>query len=488
MKKLIMTTMLVTMFVTGLFAAGNKSVATWKSDLEKEFGQIQWVYPDNLKNAKTFKNNDVYYLCESGVRYKITIKNPVATKKGIEQTFEEGWNVYDYATKTFDELEKGDLFVTYDGNSTWIDGEYRLQYKVHLWQMVSQNKMKNALEKTKNGYTCDSTYSNIVLKYSGWSQGDVEGIVGKYTYQGKDVYYKNPNCKYSTNFNIKTGDFSLLKQNYKDLSLTEYKLKYIGEITDPPFFLELVKNVDEKLREEELLKEQKKREEARKAAISYLEEDTAEDKLLVGYIIMSDGTYRNPINYKEESDVFPVGIVCKVNDDGVTGVMLGIHNSGDLEYKWAGETEEEDPVQKVTYRLIEFPEIDREKNDEDGNDNWEYMCSVDPDGTKNPEKYYPAFTYVLDYAKNNKLIGTLYEDGWYMPSYFESNKYLDKNYDLLNVSLSKIGGTLLKKNTYWTSTSWADIFAMNSWMGNGGGSSLAPYRYFENSVCVLHSF
>ena len=29
--------------------------------------------------------------------------------------------------------------------------------------------------------------------------------------EGENVYYKNPNCKYSTNFNIKTGDFFAMK-------------------------------------------------------------------------------------------------------------------------------------------------------------------------------------------------------------------------------------------------------------------------------------
>ena len=56
--------------------------------------------------------------------------------------------------------------------------------------------------------------------------------------------------------------------------------------------------------------------------------------------------------------------------------------------------------------------------DTDGSDNWDYICSVDPEGTTNPAANYPAFNYVLNYATTFSLPEG-YKDGWYMPSIAE---------------------------------------------------------------------
>ena len=60
--------------------------------------------------------------------------------------------------------------------------------------------------------------------------------------------------------------------------------------------------------------------------------------------------------------------------------------------------------------------------DLDGSDNWDYICSKDPEGTDTPEEIeenYPAFYFAEKYRETAGLTGTKYETGWYIPSVAE---------------------------------------------------------------------
>ena len=129
--------------------------------------------------------------------------------------------------------------------------------------------------------------------------------------------------------------------------------------------------------------------------------------------------------------------------------------------------------------------------DLDGSDNWDYICSIDPKGTANAAKNYPAFHWVNRYnaAYADKLGGTNF--AWYMPSLAELCEVY-RNREAINDSLAKIHGlgssyadSSLGSNVYWPSSqnSFYDVNAWNVYFGNGGvGYNLKDSVY---RVCCL---
>ena len=91
--------------------------------------------------------------------------------------------------------------------------------------------------------------------------------------------------------------------------------------------------------------------------------------------------------------------------------------------------------------------------DTDGSDNWDYICSVDPEGTTDPAANYPAFNYVLNYATTFSLPEG-YKDGWYMPSIAELAE-IYKNKEVVNSVLSAIDGTQMHSIYYWSSSQYS---------------------------------
>ena len=88
--------------------------------------------------------------------------------------------------------------------------------------------------------------------------------------------------------------------------------------------------------------------------------------------------------------------------------------------------------------------------DIDGSDNWEYICSIDPEGTKDAANNYPAFNFALTYGTQAGLTGTEYENGWYVPSVAELyDVYINK--EVVQTSLNAVGGFTLG-NHYWSSS------------------------------------
>ncbi len=485
MKKII-TLLIISLFSISLAsAAGKKTVDDWKKEIEDQLGPISWGKAATLqsafKNAKEFKGQEAYYINTLydelyDLNFKIIITNPDKRDVAHTSLFFDNSPEYTIATKSFSELNKNDIFITF-GN---LDSG-----TAYLWQMQSQKVMKKALIKNPNGgYGCKSDYASIVMKYADWSQGGAKATKDAGSFQGKTKDYIN--TSYETVYSSSSSCFSILISNYKDLSLTEIKLGLLGRSNK--IAASLIEAIEKEAAEKEAAEK-----EIQKANLANSLKSIEEDKPALGLIVMSDGSFRNPYRCNENNDIFPVGVICKVNSDGKTGLMVGIHNSGDRGYRWAGKTEPEDE-NGYDWRRIEYPVIDCGKDsdsDLDGSANWKYICSIDPEGSQDPEKYYPAFAYVLNYAQSNNLAGTIYENDWYMPSYYESKYYLAKNYELLKLSSSAAIGESFcsdENNVIWTSDTIGDVFAINCFLDLDGVRSVAPYRYFEESVCVLRKF
>ena len=121
--------------------------------------------------------------------------------------------------------------------------------------------------------------------------------------------------------------------------------------------------------------------------------------------------------------------------------------------------------------------------DLDGSDNWDYICSVDPEGTKDAGTNYPAFNFANTYGTTACLTGTDFETGWYVPSVKELYDVY-KNSSTIQTSLYVAGGSIFERSTYWSSS--ADYYA---WLVNFCDGSVSYYeKTLNTSVFVLKAF
>ena len=124
--------------------------------------------------------------------------------------------------------------------------------------------------------------------------------------------------------------------------------------------------------------------------------------------------------------------------------------------------------------------------DLDGKDNWEYICSVDPEGTKDAATNYPAFNFANTYG-STYLTGSNYEEGWFVPS---ANELYDifVNKDMLHESLSLLGQEYLQwYGDYWTSSQgYYNEYSLFMYITSRGVHDSSKYANY--SVLAVLSF
>ena len=214
----------------------------------------------------------------------------------------------------------------------------------------------------------------------------------------------------------------------------------------------------------------------------------------VGDIIYTDGTTSSK-DAELTSGQKPVAVVAGFNTNGAI-VGLGLKQSSST-LKWA-------PKNTTGYKtkfigIIAYSDKKGEgagstatiTGDTDGSDNWEYVKSIDPEGTAKAEKNYPAFNFAATYATTAGITGEIAE-GWYMPSLAELCE-LYKNKDTLNTSLSKCSGTQFRDDSYWSS-SLTSAYSSYAWLLGFSYASLSStyyassYRDIINYVCCVRAF
>ena len=199
---------------------------------------------------------------------------------------------------------------------------------------------------------------------------------------------------------------------------------------------------------------------------------------------MSDGSYVTAGDYSSYTgSATPVGIVCHVNNDGTTGLMLGLTNSYETEtsIQWAPSGTTGYNTNFTTIQGLDT------YGDIDGSDNWAEICASDPEGSANPAENYPVFNYALTYAQTANLTETNYKNGWYVPTIHELYHYVWLNMDTLNNSLNEVGGTQVCKTAYWSSSQHYDVnYVMYIYLYSGrddcGDKSCLAF------VCCLRAF
>ena len=157
----------------------------------------------------------------------------------------------------------------------------------------------------------------------------------------------------------------------------------------------------------------------------------------------------------------PVAVVCGRNTYGAA-IGIALHKGSSLRWAKADTTGYNTQFEEIVCTPSETGNgaalTTTFTGDTDGSDNWDYICSVDPEGTANAAENYPAFDWVNKYNTTYAAQLGNARPAWYMPSIAELCE-LYKNRVAVNVSLAKINGldgtyvdSNLGGNYYWSSS------------------------------------
>ena len=222
------------------------------------------------------------------------------------------------------------------------------------------------------------------------------------------------------------------------------------------------------------------------SAIGTLKVVAAENCFSVGDILFTDGTRIKAENVQygvPDSQLDKAfAVITSAPYGGAEGKAVGLQRSDYL--VWS-------PSNTIGYST-NFTGIQgtETSGDMDGSDNWEYICSIDPEGTKDPANNYPAFNFALTYGTQAGLTGTDYENGWYVPSVAELYDVYTNN-EVVQTSLNAAGGFILKTIYYWSSSQ--DPFdskrVAQMWFSNGYDVNVnGDDKCYDNHVFVLQAF
>ena len=219
-----------------------------------------------------------------------------------------------------------------------------------------------------------------------------------------------------------------------------------------------------------------------------------------GKIVLADNTLVDKDSFTLTTSNPPVAVVCGTNDAYGVAIGVALHKSTSS-LPWAKDDTTGD---KTKFEgIICMPSVYKQNGaaltatftgDTDGSDNWDYICSVDPEGTANAAVNYPAFSWILKYntAYASKLGSA--RPSWYMPSIAELCA-LYKNKEAVNASLSKINGlnsayadANLGTGYIWSSSQYSYLNKF-AWIAVFGSGNLDYYSKPLNLyVCCIAGF
>ena len=218
-----------------------------------------------------------------------------------------------------------------------------------------------------------------------------------------------------------------------------------------------------------------------------------------GKIILSNNTVVDKDGYTAIDPANPpVAVVCGTNAYGVA-IGVALHKRDSLQ--WAKENTR--GYNTKFEEIVCTPSISYQTGaassatftgDTDGSDNWDYICSVDPEGTANAAVNYPAFDWVNTYNETYKSKLGSARPAWYMPSIAELCEVY-KNKDAVNASLLKIkglDGTYADSNLgtgyFWSSSLHSD-FNVSAWLAVFGSGNLSlSNKGYNGDVCCIAGF
>ena len=216
----------------------------------------------------------------------------------------------------------------------------------------------------------------------------------------------------------------------------------------------------------------------------------------VGDIILTNGTKVSVANvetYTIDENNKPIGVVAMISDIyGVpTPKVIGLQKSASS-LMWApdGTTGYNTKFTNIVCKPSKTGEgaalTATFTGDTEGSDNWEYICSIDPEGTQDAATNYPAFNFANTYGTTAGLTGTDYENGWYVPSLAELCEVY-KNKEVIQISLTKANGFKFGTSICWSSSQNASFYSNACRVSFDGGFVSNLYKYSNYNVFVLQA-
>ena len=219
-----------------------------------------------------------------------------------------------------------------------------------------------------------------------------------------------------------------------------------------------------------------------------------------GKIVLADNTLVDKDSFTLNTSNPPVAVICGTNAYGVA-IAVALHKGGSLQ--WA--TKYETGYNTKFEGIICMPSVEGSgavatatfTGDTDGSDNWDYICSVDPEGTANAAWAYPAFDWINKYNTTYASKLGAARPSWYMPSIAELCEVY-KNKDAVNASLLKINGfdgayadANLGTGYIWSSSqgSYYKDSACVAGFGSVFDNHLCvSFKNYDNNVCCIADF
>lgn len=213
-----------------LFAAPKKTTDDWVAEIESSVGSIDWKFKDNLSKAKTLITDTLYNIDVTKSDVTLTITNPMPMQENVMQIgyLQETDIGTTKGNKKLADLNKGDVFLTYEG-------EYSNQ--AHLWVLKNKKVLSEIVKVTSEGGLSITDSTHTAMKYRGWSTGDFNSDAAKGVYQGATFWGND--VGYYTNSTPSKGEFSIMIINVGTRTLSEYQLLYLGSSNNVKFIKSL---------------------------------------------------------------------------------------------------------------------------------------------------------------------------------------------------------------------------------------------------------
>ncbi len=176
----------------------------------------------------------------------------------------------------------------------------------------------------------------------------------------------------------------------------------------------------------------------------------------IGKIVLSDGSFVAKENFDSER-MTPIAVIIGSKKQGGQALALGLQTSPEGAWTLRDTIGYNTSLSKIQVDCNgSIDEGYTFSGDTDGSDNWDYICSVDPVGTRDAASNYPIFYFANTYGERVGLTGTDYADGWYIPTIAELYKIYE-NKTIIQESISTVGGFTLR-NIEPVSSSQSSLF------------------------------
>lgn len=211
---------------------------------------------------------------------------------------------------------------------------------------------------------------------------------------------------------------------------------------------------------------------------------------VVGDVLLTDGTRikAENVQYGLPSGKNAFAVIVSAPYGGVTGKAIGLQKGSSLKWAPSGTKGYNTNFKEIqVYNRYSANSGYTFEGDLDGSDNWEYICSIDPEGTQDAATNYPIFNFANTYGTTAGLTGTDYETGWYVPSVAEVYEVY-KNKVVTQTSLDAAKGFTLGTSYYWSSSHYASSNYFAYPVDFSRGNVNYKDKFGSNNVFVLQAF